>query len=131
MRRWTFHDGWSRPYIHRRGEFFDRKSIADENVETSEKRPGTLVTAVGFGNPSFLDLVLLLQRVDSVFALNVGTSSFPVTGGVDVVDGVGDLLPSFLTEVTAVEVEVAFTPGVDEGGSCVFGPAVFAAGVRR
>lgn len=104
-RRWRFDDGDGGSFPCRRRVFLYRKSVSDEDVEAGEEWPRTLVTAVGFGNPSFLDLIFLFKRVDSVLALNVGSTSFlVVTGGVEVVDGVGNLLPVLLAEVTAVKV---------------------------
>ena len=51
------------------------------------------------------------------------------------VDGVGNVLPVLLAEVSTVEVEVATAPGVDEGRRGLLAPAVLAdrhgAGVGR
>lgn len=44
------------------------------------------------------------------------------------VDGVGDLLPIFLAQIAAVEVEIAAAPGVNESGGGVVGPAILAKG---
>lgn len=54
----------------------------DKVIEAGEERPRADVSAGGINGPGFLDLVLLLQRVDAVFALNVGSTA-PVTDGVN------------------------------------------------
>jgi len=90
-------------------------------VELKEEGPVADVTA---RNPSFLDLVPLLEGVDTVLALDIGATGL-LNVAVNGVDGVRNLLPVVVTEVTAVELEVTVAPGVDERASGVFGPAVF------
>ena len=69
-----------------------------------------------------LDLVLLLERVDAVLALDIGLGRLgvAVTGG----DGVGDLLPLRVAEAAAAERDEALAPGVDERGGGAVAPGV-------
>lgn len=104
---------------------------ADEAVEVGKEGPVADVNAAGvIGNPSLLDLVLLLEGVDAVLALDVGAAGL-LGVAVDGVDGVGDLLPVVVAEVAAVEFEVTVAPGPYERVGGVFGPAVFAYGYGR
>lgn len=78
---------------------------ADEAVEAGVEGPG------GGGRLGLLDLVLLLEGVDAVLALDVRlTVPDAVYTGVD---GVGDLLPVLLTEVASVEEEITVAPRLD------------------
>lgn len=74
-----------------------------------------------------LDLVLLLEGVDPVLALNVGLGRLEAvfTG----VDGVGNVLPVLLTEVAAVELDVTPAPGVDQSLGGTVAPTVVSAAV--
>ncbi|GER27841.1 maturase K [Striga asiatica] len=74
-------------------------SRSDEKVEAGEEGPGG---GGGIRDLGLLDLVLLLQSVDPVFALDVGAAGlFGVA--VEGVDGVGDLLPVLAAEISTVE----------------------------
>lgn len=78
----------------------------DERVEAVEEGP---LGRRGFG---LLELVLLLQRVDPVLALDVRLARLNAV--LTSVDGVGDLLPVLLTEVTTVELDITVSPGLDQ-----------------
>jgi len=114
----------------RRGRLLRREIVADEELKAAKERPGGGGIA-GIGNPSLLDLVLLLERVDAVLALHVGAAGPGAGVAVTCVDGVGDLLPVPLAEVPAVEFEVALSPRLDERERGFLRPAVFPAGERR
>lgn len=104
----------------------------DQGVKNGKERPGADVRAIdGTQNPSLLGLVALLQRVDAVLALDFRAAGPGVVATEEGVDGVSHLLPVLLTEVTAVEADVALAPGLDErpGGFVV--PAVLPVGCRR
>jgi hypothetical protein len=91
----------------------------DEEVELGVEVPLRWPAARALG------LVLLLERVDAVLALDVGARRAAARGGPGArVDGVGDLPPLWLAEAPAVEVEVARAPGVDERGRLALAPAV-------
>lgn len=106
------------------------EGVADEGVEALEVGPRGDIAAVGLHDLGLLDLVLLLGCVDAILALNVGASELS-GGGVDGVDGVGDLLPVLLTEVAAVELKVVGPPGINQRPGCFLGPAVLAARESR
>lgn len=104
----------------------------NQRVEDGEERPGANVRALaGFHHPSLLGLIPLFQRVDAVLALDVRAAGSWVIAAVAGVDGVGHLLPVLLTEVAAVEADVALAPGLDERAGGFFGPAVLACRRRR
>lgn len=44
---------------------------------------------------------------------------------VEGVDRIGDVLPVFLAEVAPIELDESAAPSVDEGGGCLFRPAIF------
>lgn len=77
---------------------------------------------LGWRRLRLLDLILLLKRVDPVFALNVGLARLDaaLTG----VDGIGDVVPVLLTEVTAVELDITIAPGVDQCLGGTFAPTI-------
>lgn len=79
------------------------EGIADEGVEALEMRPRRDVAAVGLDDLRFLHFELLLGGVDAVFALDVAAAELRGRG-VDGVNGVGDLLPVLLSEISAVQV---------------------------
>lgn len=85
---------------------------ADERVKALEVGPRGNVAAVGLHDFGLLDLVLLFGGVDSVFALDVGATELGRRGVLGV-DGVGDLLPVFLAEVSPVQLKVVGTPGIN------------------
>lgn len=116
--------------VGRRRESLEWKTIADESVEASEERPGASVVAVGFDDLVLLDLVLLLQRVDAILTLDVGSARL-LDVAVMGVNSVGDLLPVLLTEVSAIELQVTLAPSVDESEGGVLTPAVFPSGEGR
>lgn len=68
-------------------------------------------TPVGGRRFRLLELVLLLDSIDAVLALDVGPAWLDAVGAG--VDGVGDFHPVLLTEVTAVELEVTVPPCFD------------------
>ena len=91
----------------------------DEEVELAVEGPGRRPAARALG------LVLLLERVDAVLALDVGARRAAARRGPRAgVDGVGDLPPLRLAEAPAVEIEVARAPGVDERGRLALAPAI-------
>jgi len=100
---------------------------ANQSIQSFVERPGRRESTVGGRNPSLLDLVLLLNGVDAILALDV--CAVRLLGvAMERVDGVGDVLPVLLAEVAAVELEVASAPGVHERGRGLLGPAVLADG---
>lgn len=78
-----------------------REGITDEGVEAVEVRPRGGVSAVRLNDLSLLDLVLLLDGVDAILALDVGAVEL-LGVGVEGVDGVGNLLPVLLPEIPTV-----------------------------
>lgn len=82
----------------------------------------------GNGQLGLLELVLLLDSIDAVLALDVGAAGLDAVG--PGVDGVGDFHPVFLTEVAAVELQVTVPPGFDQGLGGAFAPAVLTAAAR-
>lgn len=103
------------------------EGIADEGVEALEVRPRRDVAAVGLDDLGLLHLELLLGGVDAVLALDVAAAELRGRG-VDGVDGVGDLLPVLLSEISAVQVEVVGPPRVNQRPGCFLRPAVLSAG---
>jgi hypothetical protein len=77
----------------------------EEVVEAVEEGPGRVVLG-------HLHLVLLLERVDAILALDVGLGRLGVSvaGG----DDLGDLLPLRVAEAAAAERDEALPPGVDQ-----------------
>lgn len=78
----------------------------DERMERAIEEP------VGGKGLGVLDLILLLESVDPVLALNVGLGRLDTV--MKGVDGVGNILPVLLTEATAVELDVTPAPRADE-----------------
>lgn len=73
----------------------------------------------------FLELVLLLESIDAVLALDVGAAGLEaVLAGVDCV---GNFLPVLLAEIAAVQQEVTVSPGFDQSLGSAFAPAVLSA----
>lgn len=106
------------------------EGVADEGVEALEMGPRGDVAAVRLKDLGLLDLVLLLGGVNAIFTLDVGAAILD-GGGVNGVDGVGNLLPVLLAEVTPVELNVVGPPGINQCPSCFLRPAVLAAGENR
>ncbi|CAL1396887.1 unnamed protein product [Linum trigynum] len=98
----------------------------DQEVQQVEESPRRDERAVGRHNHGLLDLVLLLDGVNPVLALDVGAVG--LLG--EAVDGLSDVLPVLLAEVPAVELDVAVASGLDERRRGLLAPAVLADGER-
>nr|GLL28021.1 LOB domain-containing protein 21 [Ipomoea trifida] len=91
----------------------------DEEIEAVVERPNR---RRGF---RFLELILLLQSIHTVLALNIGPlrlNAVPAR-----INGVSHLLPVLLTEVTSVKLEITVAPSLDQRLRGSFAPAVLSA----
>nr|GMD00510.1 LOB domain-containing protein 21-like [Ipomoea batatas] len=91
----------------------------DEEIEAVVERPNR---RRGF---RFLELILLLQSIHTVLALNIGPlrlNAVPAR-----INGVSHLLPVLLTEVTSVKLEITVAPRLDQRLRGSFAPAVLSA----
>lgn len=94
--------------------------VADEAVEAVEERPPA--GAAAGGNLRLLDLILLLDGIDSIFALNIGFRGLCIVFAA--ANDVGNLLPVFLLQIPSTELHVPLPPSVDQHRSCSFAPAI-------
>lgn len=106
------------------------EGVADKRVKAVEVGPRGGVSPFGLDDLGLLDLVLLLDGVNTVLTLDVGAAELKGVA-VDAVDGVCDFLPVLLAEVSSVEHQVVGPPGFNERPASILRPTVLSGGKNR